>query len=84
VSSVDDGTPEFSASELEVLKDLVERGALEPVIDRRYALEEIVEAHRYVQQEHKKGNVVIAITERARETRHASRARLHAVSLRIT
>lgn len=61
VSSVDDGTPQFSAGELDVLKDLVERGALKPVIDRRYALEEIVEAHRYVEQEHKKGNVVVSI-----------------------
>jgi NADPH:quinone reductase-like Zn-dependent oxidoreductase len=60
--SVDDGTPKLPASNLVYLKELAEAGELRPVIDRRYPLEEIVEAHRYVEQEHKRGNVVLTIS----------------------
>jgi NADPH:quinone reductase-like Zn-dependent oxidoreductase len=55
--------PETKKSDIEFLKQLVEKGKFKPVIDRMYPMEDIVEAYTYVETGQKIGNVVIRVRE---------------------
>lgn len=59
--SVDETMPRLTQADLEELARLASEGSLKPVIDRTYPLEQVAEAHAYVDGGHKRGNVILTV-----------------------
>jgi NADPH:quinone reductase-like Zn-dependent oxidoreductase len=55
--------PKEKKKDVQFFKEIIEAGKYKAVIDRKYKLEEIVEAYKYVETEQKTGNVVITIDQ---------------------
>jgi NADPH:quinone reductase-like Zn-dependent oxidoreductase len=68
------GIGRYRKEDLLLVKELVDAGAYRPVIDRTYALDEVVEATRYVERGQKTGNVVLRVSEAAPDERRESAA----------
>jgi NADPH:quinone reductase-like Zn-dependent oxidoreductase len=61
--SIDDSALLLQSDRLNRIKELVESGKIVPINDRCYSFEQIVEAHKYVETGHKKGNVAITVNQ---------------------
>jgi len=59
--TIDDEALQLDSKRLNRIKELAEAGYIKPFIDRSYKMEEIAEAHRYVEKGHKRGGVVVII-----------------------
>lgn len=64
VSVYSSGHAQGGSEELDYITELAEKGILKPVIDKIYPFEQIVNAHKYVDKGHKKGNVVLTLNEK--------------------
>ena len=59
--SIDDGPLILSSDRLNRVRELVEAGIVRPITDRCFPFEQIIDAHRYVERGHKRGNVAITV-----------------------
>ena len=71
------GLGRYRKDDLRLVKELVDAGAYRPVIDRTYALDEIVEAVRYVESGQKTGNVVLRVRDAAAPGERLAPAAVH-------